>query len=297
MHIIPLTKNNYLCPSGTGDTFTVSFNPLPKQYNNYFIESCKAAKEVYDLKQGKLHMLYSGGVDSEYALNVFLSLGMDITPVIINLNKNYNDFDIKYAIDFCNKKNITPLIINLDFDQFVKSGKFLEVSKICRSKLYHMAATAYVAEQLEGTVLLGDGEPYIKNDNGDWNIHIDEHDFAVWNYFVVKEIYGTIHFNRYTPEMLLSFLSDQRFVELARNQVPGKLGSNSSKFIIYNRDSNFNLKERPKYHGYEKIETSEIFQHDAFRELEIIGKDWNGVYSKNYFEFIKQYQQAYSTTN
>ena len=287
-----ISKNNYILPFGVGNTFSVSFNSLPKQYDNYYVESCKAAKEVYDLKQGTLHMLYSGGVDSEYALSVFLSLGMDITPVIINLDPSYNDFDIKYATDFCNKKNITPLIINLDFDQFVKSGKFLEVSKICRSELHHRAATAYIAGQLDGTVLLGDGEPYIKkNSNNDWNIEIYEHDYAVWNYYVSKGIYGTTHFNRYTPEMLLSFFADKRMVDLANNTVPGKLSSNSSKFIMYNRHCDFNLEERPKYHGYEKIETSTIFQHDAFRELAVIGKEWNGIYSTNYFEFMKQCEQ------
>ena len=287
-----LSKNNYILSSGTSNTFTVSFDSLPKQYGNYFIESCKAAKEVYDLKQGKVYMLYSGGVDSEYALSIFLSLGMDLTPVIINLNPDYNDFDIKYATDFCNRKNITPLIVNLDFDQFVKSGKFLEVSKICRSEIYHRAATAYVAGQLDGTVLLGDGEPYIKkNSDNNWNIEIYEHDYAVWNYYVAKRIYGTTHFNRYTSEMLLSFFADERMVELANNTVLGKLSSNSSKFIIYNRHCDFNLEQRPKYHGYEKIEKSEIFQHDAFRELKIIGKEWNGVYSTNYFEFMKQCAQ------
>ena len=287
-----LSKNNYILPSGMGSTFSVLFDELSKQYDNYFVESCRAAKEVYDLKQGKVYMLYSGGVDSEYALSVFLSLGMDITPVIINLNPNYNDFDIKYATDFCNRKNITPLIVNLDFDQFVKSGKFLEVSKICRSEIYHRAATAYVAGQLDGTVLLGDGEPYIKKDSNDnWNIEIYEHDYAVWNYYVAKRIYGTTHFNRYTSEMLLSFFADERMVELANNTVLGKLSSNSSKFIIYNRHCDFNLEQRPKYHGYEKIEKSEIFQHDAFRELKIIGKEWNGVYSTNYFEFMKQCAQ------
>ena len=287
-----LSKNNYILPSGMGSTFSVLFDELSKQYDNYFVESCRAAKEVYDLKQGKVYMLYSGGVDSEYALSIFLSLGMDITPVIINLNPNYNDFDIKYATDFCNRKNITPLIVNLDFDQFVKSGKFLEVSKICRSKIYHRAATAYVAGQLDGTVLLGDGEPYIKKDSNDnWNIEIYEHDYAVWNYYVAKRIYGTTHFNRYTSEMLLSFFADERMVELANNTVLGKLSSNSSKFIIYNRHCDFNLEQRPKYHGYEKIETSEIFKHNAFRELEIIGKEWNGVHSTNYFEFMKQCAQ------
>ena len=287
-----ISKNNYIQPTGSGSTFTLSVDAPPTKFNNYFIESCKAAEEIYSVKQGKFYILYSGGIDSEYTLSVFLHLKMDVTPVIINLNPNYNDFDIKYATDFCNRKNITPLIVNLDFDQFVKSGKFLEVSKICRSKIYHRAATAYVAGQLDGTVLLGDGEPYIKKDSNDnWNIEIYEHDYAVWNYYVAKGIYGTTHFNRYTSEMLLSFFADERMVELANNIVPGKLSSNSSKFIIYNRHCDFNLEERPKYHGYEKIETSEIFKHDAFRELEIIGKEWNGVHSTNYFEFMKQCAQ------
>ena len=39
-----LSKNNYIKSSGVGDTFTVSFDSLPKQYDNYFVESCKAAK-------------------------------------------------------------------------------------------------------------------------------------------------------------------------------------------------------------------------------------------------------------
>jgi hypothetical protein len=286
-----LSKNNYIRASGSGSNFTITIDQLPNTFDNYFIESCRAAEDVYANKQGKLHLLYSGGIDSEYALSVFLHLKMDVTPVIINLNPQYNDFDIKYATDFCNKVNITPLIINLDFDNFVKSGQFLEVSKICQSELYHRAATAYVAGTLSGTVLLGDGEPYIKNNNSTWDIEIYQHDYAVWNYFVANDIHGTTHFNRYTPEMLLSFLADSRMKDLANNEVIGKLSSNSSKFIMYNRHARFNLEERPKYHGYEKIEKSNIFQHDAFRELEIIGKEWNGVYSKNYFEFMKQCKQ------
>lgn len=290
--MLPLTKNTYIRSTGSGANFDIELDQLPQTFDNYFKESLIAAEEIYSIKDGKLYMLYSGGVDSEYALSVFLHLNMDVTPVIINLAPNYNSFDIEYAINFCNKKGITPLIINLDFDNFVESGKFLEVSKICRSELYHMAATAYVAGQLEGCVLLGDGEPYIKKNNDTWDVEIYEYDYAVWNYFVEKGIHGTTHFNRYTPSMMISFLSDSRMVDLANNNVYGKLGSNSSKFIIYNRDSNFRLEERPKYHGYEKIETSEIFQHDAFRELEILGKEWNGVYSKDYFDFMRNYKCA-----
>ena len=113
-----ISKNNYIRATSSGSTFDIIIDSLPAKFDNYFIESCKAAEEIYNLKQGKLHLLYSGGVDSEYALKVFLHLKMDVVPVIINLNPSYNDFDIAYAIKFCNKNKIDPLIINLDFDNF-----------------------------------------------------------------------------------------------------------------------------------------------------------------------------------
>lgn len=288
--MIDFSKNNFILSSGNGNNFTVNINSFPINFSNYFIESCIAAEEIYSAKQGKFYILYSGGIDSEYALSVFLHLKMDVTPVIINLNPNYNNFDTVYAIDFCNKHNLKPLIINLDFNKFVKSGKFLEVSKICKSEIHHMAATAYVAGTIDGTILLGAGEPYIKlKENNEWNVEIYQYDYAIENYFLKKGIHGVAQFNSYTLEMVMSYLSDNRIVELANNLVPGKLGSNSSKFIIYNRHSKFNLEERPKYHGYEKIEKSKIFQHDDFQELKTIGKEWNGIYSKNYFEFMKEY--------
>ncbi len=102
----------------------------------------------------------------------------------------------------------------------------------------------------------------------------------------MNNIIGTPHFNRYTPEMMRTFLEDPRIKELASNQVPGKLGSDSSKYIIYNRHNQFDLKERPKYHGYEQIEKMDIFQHESFKELSEIGKQWDGSWSMNYENFL-----------
>ena len=88
--MMALSKNNYIQPQGTGDTFTVSISSLPTKFNNYFIESCKAAEEIYNQRQGNLYIMYSGGLDSEYALSVFISMGMSVTPVIVRMNSNYN---------------------------------------------------------------------------------------------------------------------------------------------------------------------------------------------------------------
>jgi hypothetical protein len=290
--MIPLYKNNYLRVSGHAETFAVDIDPLPKNPKNYYQESCKAAEEIYDLKQGPLHILYSGGIDSEYCLSVFLSLGMDVTPVIIKLNPGYNNHDTKYAFKFCESKNIKPLILDIDFDNFVASGKMSDITKEIRASTFGRAPVAYAAGLLDGTVILGDGEPYIKLDKetGIWNLEIDEHDFSVYNYFTKHGIHGTTHFNRWTPEMFVSFMLDPRMAELANNRHPGKISSNTSRYIIYNRHSNFNLEERHKFHGFETIHQYEIFNktyRSIFEELYEYGKTCDGFVKINYQEFIK----------
>ena len=100
--------------------------------------------------------------------------------------------------------------------------------------------------------------------------------------------------------MFISHLSHNRIQELARNNVPGKKSSVTSKRIIYNEHSNFNLEERLKYHGYEKIiygrtvpmpgvETvpHKIFSHDSFKEIEKFRKEYDGVFYVDYFDFLK----------
>jgi hypothetical protein len=286
--MIPLSKNNYIRQTGSGPAFNIEIDPLPKTFDTYFVESCRAAEEIYDLKQGKLHLMYSGGVDSEYMVSVFQHLGMDFTPGLVQLNPNYNTHDMKFAFDFCVARGLNPTVIDINYDNFVKSGRMLEISLDIGCCVPHYSTTVHGLSKLDGTVLLGDGEPYINNKDGTWNIEIFEYDYAVPNYFKKYNIHGTPHFNRYTPQMMASFLNDQRMKDLANNLVPGKLGSNSSKWIIYNNQSGLNLVERPKWHGMEIIETKEIFQHKDFKTLEQTREKWLGVWDTNYIKFMEK---------
>jgi len=285
--MIPIVKNNYMRQVGEGSSWTLNIDPLPAKFDNYFIESCRAAEEIYSLKQGRLYMLYSGGIDSEYALSVFLSLGIDITPVIVRMNPYYNPHDFKYASDFCDLKNLNPLIIDIDFDNFVKSGKILDIAKSMKSCMYHYSPTAYAIGKLDGTVLCGDGHPYIvKKEDNTWDVAIYEYEYALVNYFKNNNIYGTPHFNWYIPSMWGGFLTCNRMKELADNKHPGKLGSHSSKGIIYNEHSPFKLELRPKYHGFEVIEKSDIFKHEVFREFDNL--PWTGSFHEEYNTFLKR---------
>lgn len=286
-----LSKDNYISRSGNGENFTVDIKHLPVALD-YFKATVSAAEEVYNQRVGKFHLMYSGGVDSEYALSTFLHLKMDVIPVIINL-KGYNTFDTDYAFNYCEGKGLKPLVIDIDFDKFVTSGKILEIAYLAKSDKFQRCATAYAAGLLDGTVICGDGEPYIRLDpeTKKWNLTIYEHDYAVANYFAAAGIYGTPHFNRWHPKMFLSFLLDERIDSLAKNVVHGKLSSESSKFIVYNRNSPFQIPSRPKYHGYELIEKSPISSHENIEMINSFSSTWGGVFSTDYYKFIEPYAQ------
>lgn len=283
---------NYIRPSGHGINFNVDIEPTTSDDEvNYFEASCRAAEIVADSRQGQLHLMYSGGIDSEYTLTLFRHLGIPITPVIVKLLPDYNAHDIAYAFEYCRQRNITPTVIDIDFDQFVQSGQLYKIAIGMSSSKFHYAATAHAISQLNGTVLCGDGEPYIRLDPNTqrWNLMVHEYEYALTNYFAQNNIYGTPHFNRYTKDMFYEFLKDPRIRDLANNGVVGKTSSFSSKWIVYNRYSGFDLKERPKYHGYEQVERRPIFNDETFELMEnLIGPQWDGVWSTDYLTFIKE---------
>jgi hypothetical protein len=287
--MIPRIKSNFMRPSGTGLTWKFDLDPLPKKFDNYFIEACRAAEEIYDLKEGKLHVMYSGGVDSEHALAVFLHLGIDVTPVIVKLSPDYNNHDISYALKFCEKKNIKPRIIEIDFKKFLESGKFEEVNNIIKSNACGRASTCYALGQVDGSIVCGEGDPHISKDPTTeiWYFNDVEHAYSMNTYREHKGIDGTIFFNGYTPEMYSAFLTDPRMRNLADNKVPGKLGSHSSKYIIYNRHSGFNLEKRPKYHGFEKILETELITHPDF--VRFFDPEFSkiGTFGIPYYDVIK----------
>jgi hypothetical protein len=287
-----LVHNNYLRPSGSGNTFSVDIDPTTStETTNYFEASKQAAEMVADSRQGELHLMYSGGVDSEYTLALFNHLDIPITPVIIKLLPDYNAHDVAYAFKYCEQQGIEPLVFDLNFDDFVNSGQMYRIALAMNCSKFQYAATAYAISQLNGTVLCGDGEPYIRLDpeTNRWNIMIHEYEYGLANHFKLNNICGTPHFNRYTKEMYYEFLKDSRMWDLANNRVPGKTSSFSSKWIVYNRHSGFNLEERPKYHGYENIEQRDIFSNESFDLIEkIVGQEYNGDWVVDYFNFLKE---------
>jgi len=288
--MFPYLKNDHIKYSGVGYTFKLDLY-LPTVFESHYLESLKAAKEIWDLKVGDIHILLSGGADSDYAVRVFHHLGMKVIPVIIRLQPNYNDHETKYAFDLCNEKGLVPIVFDIDFDKFVSSGKIVEMAYRYNSPYHYYSVIHSILPQLTGTVIMAANEPHIRLDVKDntWNFHEYNADVSLLKCYKEHGIPGTPYFFKYTAEQAAAYLSSTRMRELADNKHPGKLSSNSSKIIIYNEDSGFNLPYRSKFTGYEIIETGEIFKHDVMKEFSILSRLYYGEYIENYHVLMKRF--------
>ena len=285
-----MLHNNYVQTFGHGSTWDIHIHTSQTTPNNFFTESKRAAELVWNSKQGTAYVMYSGGVDSEYTLKLFHSLGMSVIPVIIKLNPSYNQHDIKYAFDFCQAHGFNPLVIDIDFDKFVKSGKIIDIAQSVQLCVYQFAATLYATEKIDGTVICSAGEPGVRLDpnTGQWSVIFNEYDRVFFKHWQTHGIIGTPFFTTYTPEMMFAFINDPRVNDLVNFRVPGKQVHQSSKWLIYNRHSGFNHCERPKYHGYENVENSEIGKHDNILEFEKFKTYWNGEVQQEYHTFMSR---------
>lgn len=312
-----LIKDNYLRSSGTGATWHVDIDPPRRKVKSYFEETLITSEYMYANKTGKLLLMLSGGLDSEYVFRVFQHLKFDFTPVIVRFigkyyHEDYNAHDTKYAFKLCEKFNVTPTVITFDFDKFVESGELFEDMHRYRSGGFGISALIKVVASLDGFTVYGNDPPYMRLNNGVWQLEEEEKIHAILRYYEGLKLNGCPFLLSYTPEMMLSFLLDPTIVKLANGRYPGKTGTNSSKSYVFNNGSGFNMDHydfataekliksgntdrstlpRIKMHGWEVIvrlpwwqNQEEVKTHFHYRE----NSKYLGCYKENYHDVVKR---------
>lgn len=296
-----LIKDNHMYGTGNGPTWQCTMGAPNKKVGSYYAETVNAFEYIYANKTGKFQVLYSGGADSQYVCEVLLKLGMPFEAVVIHLTTSdgqvLNDDDIKYAYDFCESKGIKLVKYNLDFEKFVDSGKILEIAIDCQCSKLTLPATMHTVGQLDGYVIVGSGDPYLryKSKENMWGILQSEWEFSWINYYNNNRINGTPFILSYTSEMLLAYLLDDSINKLGTGQFPGKLGSYSTKSRVYNNQSGFNItaydyvkKNRIKLTGYEKIQYLPIMDHPNIKKFTEFLDIWDGEHFEEYTKLVER---------
>lgn len=281
-----LLYNNYMRSQGNGPTWCVEIDPPTRPVKSYWEETKIACEMIWEQRTAPLQLCYSGGLDSEYVLAALRHLGMQVEVII--MSTKYNWHETKYAYKFCAENHITPTIIHLDYDKFVESGEFLTIAEKIKCASWQIPTNMWLASQLDGTVITGNDPPHMKLNTQDNLWYLDEEEIihSQFNFWQQNNILGTPFLLSYTPELMLSFLLDPTMEKLANHGFPGKLGTNSTKVHVFNRDSGFNLEQRVKQHGYEMVEKSHIFNHPDIQTV-ISWKDrWKGTSDHQYHDVV-----------
>ena len=274
--MIKLTHNDYFTTTGTGLDWTVNINKCTKKHiEDFYNELINAARIIYDQADSKITLMYSGGLDSEFMLKIFKKAKIPFNVAIISYG-HYNKHDTQYAFEYCDAANITPIVVDINIDDFVKSGKISEIADSVKCCAYQMPSIMHGITKLDGTIIMASGEPYIKNFDGIWKYEETERVNSYMRWYEKNNIDGTPDFLRYTPEVTLAFLQEPRINDLVNNRLPGKLSTRTSKHMIYSK--NCTLKPRPKFTGWEEIEKTDLMKHDSFSIFEYLKNNHNGVF-------------------
>jgi hypothetical protein len=286
-----LTFDNYLYGTGSGSTWHVNIDPPKVPVKSYFEETLTTMEYVYANKTGKIHLLYSGGLDSEFVARILLHLKMDFEVVIIRLRNSdgpdFNDYDTKYAFEFCKVHNIKPIVYELDFMKFINSGKHRETAESVECCAIAVPTTLHVASQIDGFTIMGNDPPYLRyeKEKNAWYLEELQYIHSLLRYYKKFNLQGCPFLLSYRPEQMLSFLLDPAIQDLGHNRLPGKIGSNSTKSHVFNRGSGFNMdvydfvnKTRVKVTGHERAYTQLSNHPDIAVFKNEFWKKWNGEY-------------------
>lgn len=281
--------DEFLTVHGHGADWTIDIKSKHREAGSYFEESIRTAQIIYEESNNDIHLMFGGGKDAEYMVNVFDKANIDFTVAIISYGKDFkwNGHDTKYALDWCSKHNKTPIIIDLDLVDFVRSGRMLEIAEEAKCCEYRLTTTMEGASKVDGTVVMNVEPQICKMPDGTWVLEEYERIRSYCNWWESRNIKGTSDFGSYTGEQVLAFLQEPIIKRLVNNEL-GYKSSIPVKQLLYNQNS-WNQTNRFKYTGWERFERTDLFESLEVRSMMSgLKEKYNGSFYLNYDETIRQ---------
>ncbi len=242
----------------------VEYGPCLRPPLNFHDECLETAKIIATKTRDPIHVLFSGGVDSEVTIRSFVEAGIPITAAILRFKNDINIHDISWAIIVCESLSVPYRIYDLDLLKFWQK-EALEYAKATYCISPSLLPTMWLVDQIQGYPVFGSGECLLIKDRPEdyvpgvspyeksiWRLSEKEQIASWYRHFMVRNRPGCPGFFQYTAEIMLSYLLDPFVVRLVNSEIMGKLTTESSKLTIYQQ--HFPLAARPKYTGYERVQ-------------------------------------------
>lgn len=238
--------------------FKTSFGIYNGVVKSFKEELISAARSTVDHSTDTISLLFSGGVDSELILRSFIEIGYKPKVYIFRYEKDYNIYDVSYAVTICSLLNTEYSIIDLNLTKFYE-GEFEKYSELGQIDRPRALPYCKMLDLVDGFPVLGgsDLSPTRYNINydedGRWHMRCWEHDIG-WSKFLLSiDRHGIGEWFKWTPGLVLSYMQLNWFKNLINDRYYGKLGSSSTKIIGY-REAFTDLIDRKKQTGFERID-------------------------------------------
>lgn len=243
---------DYNTKSSTEDIFKLRLQKTIKlPVKSYYEELIENAKNIRDLVNGPLDLLFSGGIDSEVILRIYRYLKIPINVYIFKYNDYLNYREFNHAINVCKNLNVSYKVIDFNVQKFFENDAY-DIWIKCFANSSGWLPQMKFTEYLDNTPIYGSGEPYWKKrDDNSWVFELDEGS-KFWTLYHMRINRKCISdWYEYRPEIILSHMKLPKIAQLLKNTVPGKLSSVSHKCIIH-KDYWPDIENRTKLVGFEK---------------------------------------------
>lgn len=255
------------------DNFTVEYGRCETEPGDFRAASIRAAQLIGDIADAPIHVLFSGGVDSEITMLAFLEAKVPVTAAIMRFADEVNAHDISFAIRFCEARHIPYRLYDLDIRWFF-AERVWDYTGPVRCNAPMMAATMWLIDKVldqDGYPVLGQGECFMVRPErmrphrfpqarltshfgnefteDQWAVQESESVNGWYRHLLLRGRNGVGGFHQFTPEQMLSYLSDPFVIEMMATST--EMNNEGWKLAHYQRY--FSIEERPKYTGYEPI--------------------------------------------
>lgn len=197
--------------SATDAYFNWTFNNKSLQDLSLDAAADYTAKLVAD-KFDNLHLLMSGGMDSEFVADILYRNDIPFTPVIgfIPYSRNQDYF---YAMHWCDQRGIKPLAVEFDLNdvRLQKNHAWCCQNYGMTNDIFFVKALTDIVLDRNGHVLVGETTMSNETDTSKWDEPIGEvFDITLHALFASIYTQGShpAEFFAYTPELFLSLITE-----------------------------------------------------------------------------------------
>lgn len=258
----------FVARKSSTDMWTVKYGRSLRMPLSFRSECYETARTIRRNTNEAIVVLFSGGADSEVALRSFVESGVEVSAAILRFADDLNVHDYAWAVMICETLKVPYRFYDLDLRTFWKTDALAYANSTqCVSP--QLLSTMWLVDQVSGYPVLGSGEHYIakrspsnpSQASGEyprthWDL-IEKEKIAAWyRHFLVRRRDGCPGFFQYTPELMLSWLVDPMGLDLWNDRIHGKRDSMSTKLRFYKQ--HFDIKDRPKYSGFEKLTEDDL---------------------------------------